>query len=155
MLFERQEHPERQERFTRLAVLLENEAGVQDEGTLYFHFDPDYQKLRLHAVQVHRAGEAIDRLDLTKIKLSQPEHELASHIYTGKQTAVLFVEDLRVGDVLEYAYTVQGSNPMLGGHYSARIRIQSGVPVDRQRIRMVWTRSGKLQVRSPMPSRRS
>jgi transglutaminase-like putative cysteine protease len=151
LLYERQEHPERQERFTRLAVLLENESGVQDEGTLSFQFDPDYQELWLHAVRVHRSGEVMDRLDLTKLKLSQPEPELGAHIYTGKQTALLFVEDLRVGDVLEYAYTLRGRNPVLGEHYSARIRIQSGVPVERQRIRVVWSRPGKLRVRSPLP----
>jgi hypothetical protein len=51
---------------------------------------------------------------------------------------VLFVEDLRVGDVLEYAYTIRGANPVLGGHYSSRFMLQSYNPVGRELFRIVW-----------------
>jgi hypothetical protein len=67
---------------------------------------------------------------------------------TGEQSAVSFVEDLRVGDVLEYAYTRRGYNPILGGHYSARFGVQFGTPMDRQRVRVLWTADKPLHVRT-------
>src|SRR5436309_391086 len=148
LLDERQENPLRQEEFARVANLMENEAGVQDSGSLSFYFDPCYQELIIHQVQIHRAGQKLNRLDKSKIKTIQPEPGLEGHVLTGKQTALLFVEDLRVGDVLEYSYTRRGYNPILGGHYSKRFGVQFGSPVDRLHMRVVWSSDQSLRVRT-------
>jgi len=89
-----------------------------------------------------------DRLNVSKIKVIQQESDLADDVFTGEQSAVVFVEDLRVGDVLEYAYTVRGANPVFQGHYSAKFTIQSGVSVDRQRFRLIWTGTKPLFINS-------
>lgn len=147
LLYERQDHREREERFVRVAKLMQNDAGVQDSGSLSLSFDPSYEQMVLHRVTLHRDGAALDRLDAAKIKIIQPEADLDSHVLTGEHRAVLILEDLRVGDVLEYAYTIRGSNPVLQGHYAARIRVQSGIVVDRQRVRIVSTRPDALRFR--------
>ena len=138
LLFERQERPRNAEAFVRVILLMENEAGVQDSGSLRFSFNPAFQELCLHRVEIHRGGKTIDRLNRSKVRLIQPEPGLSEHMFTGRQTAVLFVEDLRVGDALEYAYSIRGANPILGGHYSSRFIVQSDVPVERQRFRVLW-----------------
>ncbi|MGC3960112.1 MAG: DUF3857 domain-containing protein [Verrucomicrobiota bacterium] len=148
LLDERQEHPQREEEFVRTIELMENEAGVQDSGSLAFYFDPSYQQLIIHQVQIHRGGQVLNRLDSAKLKTIQSEPDLNGHMLTGEQSAVLFVEDLRVGDVLEYSYTRRGYNPILGGHYSTRFGVQFGSPVDRQRIRVLWTAAKPLHVRT-------
>jgi len=147
LLYERQEHPEVGEEFVRIVLLMENETGVQDSGNLSFYFDPSYQQLALHRVQIHRAGQVLDRLDLSKLKVIQPERGLGADIFTGDNTALLFVEDLRVGDALEYAYSTRGINPILGGHYSARFSVESSRPVDRQRMRVLWPADRPLHIR--------
>src|SRR6185436_3900373 len=98
--------------------LMENETGVQDSGSLRFSFDPSFEELLLNRVQIHREGKVLERLDRSKIRIIQPEPDLGGHLLTGEQKAVLFVEDLRVGDALEYAYTTRGANPILNGHFS-------------------------------------
>jgi transglutaminase-like putative cysteine protease len=138
LLYESQERPKKAEEFVRVIELMENESGVQDSGSLRFSFDPEFQELCLHQVVVHRDGKAIACLNPSKVRIIQPEPDLDGHVFTGRQTAVLFVEDLRVGDVLEYAYTIRGANPILGGHYSSRFIIQSESPVDRELFRVVW-----------------
>ena len=90
----------------------------------------------------------LNRLDKTKIKTIQPEPGLDGHMLTGEQSALVFVEDLRVGDVLEYAYTTRGYNPVLGGRYSTRFGVQFGSPVDRQRMRVLWPSDKPLSVRT-------
>ncbi len=147
LLYERQENPQREEKFIRIIQLMENETGVQDSGSVTFGFDPAFQELILHQVRIYRDGKPLERLEQSKIKIIQPEPELDGHLFTGQQTALVFVEDLRVGDALEYAYTVRGVNPLLKGHYSARFVLQSSEPVDRQRVRMVWSSAKPLRLR--------
>ncbi|HEX5221718.1 MAG TPA: DUF3857 domain-containing protein [Verrucomicrobiae bacterium] len=148
LLYEVQDRPGTAEQFVRVITLMENEAGVQDSGSLRFGFDSSFQELHLHRVVIHRAGKAIDRLDRSKVRSIQPEPELDGHVITGEHTAVVFVEDLRVGDALEYAYTLRGANPILAGHYANLLRVQSGAPVDRQKYRVIWERATPLELRS-------
>jgi len=148
LLNEIQENTKRSEEYARTVLLMENETGVQDCGSLSFSFDPDFQELLLHRVIIHRAGQAIDRLDRAKVRVIQPEPDLAGHLISGRQTALVFVEDLRVGDALEYAYTIRGANPILGGHYASQFVIQSGVPFERKLFRVVWESRTPLQQRT-------
>lgn len=147
LLFERQENPELKESFTRLVLLMENQSGVQESGSLTIGFDPNYQELRLHHVQIHRHGTVLNRLDRSKVKLIQPEPDLDGHVFTGRESAVLFVEDLRVGDALEYDYTIRGANPIMDGHFSTRITVQSGVAIEHQRVRVLSPAAAPLKVR--------
>jgi hypothetical protein len=147
LLFERQENAAESESFTRVVLLVENQSGVQDSGSLNFGFDPSYQDLRLHRVQIHRQGKVLDRLDRSKVKIIQPEPGLDGDVFTGRQSAVLFVEDLRVGDALEYAYTVRGSNPIFGGHFWTLFMVETGVPMERKRMRLVWPGTNQLKLR--------
>ena len=147
LVYERQENPAKKESFTRVVVLMENPTGVQDSGSLTFDFDPGYQELTIHSLAIYREGHVLNRLDRSKIRIIQPEPDLNGHVLTGRQSALIFVEDLRVGDILEYAYTLRGANPVLSGHYAARIVVQMGVPVQRERIRVVWTSASPLYLR--------
>jgi hypothetical protein len=147
LLYERQDHPGRKESFMRVVLLMENETGVQDSGNLSFGFDPSYESLVLHRVTIHRNRQALDRLDKAKLKLIQPEPQWSEDVITGRQTALLFVEDLRVGDALEYAFTRRGQNPVIGDHYSSRMLVQSGQPLDRQRLRVIWSGPAPLHTR--------
>jgi len=147
LLFEQQENPELKESYTRTIRLMQNEAGVQDCGSLSFSFDPAYEQLIFHKVQIYRDGHVLDRLDLAKIKVIQPEENLGVHMLTGIQNALVFVEDLRVGDVLECSYTIRGANPIMNGHFATRFYVQTGVAVDRQRMRVVAPEKSALNWR--------
>ena len=147
LLHERQENPQRKESFFRVVLLMENQTGVQDSGSLSFAFDPSFQELLLHRVQIHRDGKVLERLDRSKVRIIQPEPDLDGHLFTGRQTAVLFVEDLRIGDALEYAYTIRGANPILSGHYAARFMVQSSVPMERLHLRVIWSSAKPLHLR--------
>ena len=147
LLYERQQNPQRGESFTRVILLMENQTGEQDSGSLSFDFDPSFQELVLHQVQIHREGKVLERLDRSKVKVIQPEPELDGHLFTGRQTAILFVEDLRIGDTLEYAYTIRGTNPILQGHFAARFVAQTSVSMERERLRVIWPTAKPLYLR--------
>ena len=144
LLYDWQQYPSREEAYTRVVVLLLNESGVADFGSLTFSFDPSYQDLRLHSIRVHRGAEALDRLDISSVKVIQPERQLDWNIYTGEHTATVFLEDLRVGDVLEYAFTVHGRNPIVASHYATRFSTRWSTAVDRAFYRVVWSEETAL-----------
>ena len=78
LVYECQENPKLKETFTRVVRLMENETGVQDSGSLRFSFDPSFEELLLNRVQIHREGKVLERLDRSKIRIIQPEPDLAA-----------------------------------------------------------------------------
>jgi hypothetical protein len=124
-----------------------NEAGVRSAGQLTVDFDPSFQQPVFHYITVHRNGESINQLRPETIRIIQPEPDLNRDLFTGEQQALAFLEDLRVGDILEYSYTLRGKNPLFETACSLIFTVQSGVPIDRQRFRILWPSSQPLFLR--------
>jgi len=134
-------------RFRHFAKRIVNEAGLEASSQLSVSYDPTYQSAHLHFVRIHRAGRSLDRLDPSAIQIVQRETELESQIFDGRLSAVLFIEDLRAGDVLEYAYTLRGANPVLGGRFADAFDVEWSRPLRRQHFRLVWPHGRSLYVR--------
>jgi len=116
--FEKQVSLAEQSIYVRQSFRIISEAGVQNRSQVSVNFDPSYQKLIFHTIQLVRDGKVINRLDLGKIKTIQQEADLDDFIYDGTMQSVLFVDDVRKGDVLEYSYTLKGFNPIYGNRFS-------------------------------------
>jgi transglutaminase-like putative cysteine protease len=125
-------------RFRHLASRALNERGLDDVANIEIPFDPSYQKLTLHLINVRRGGQLIAKLPTAQIKVLQRESGLESLIYDGTRTAHVFLDDIRVGDVVEYAYSVRGTNPVFGNRLFGGFELQYGVPVARLRTRLWW-----------------
>jgi len=138
ILLDDQVNVPRNEHYHRLIKEVVNANGVADSVQLSFDFDPSYQQLTLHNIFLRRGTNILNRLQPEKIKVIQQERDLDMNIYNGEVSAVLFLEDVRVGDQIEYAYTIHGSNPILAGHYVDDFQLQWGQPVEDERIRLLW-----------------
>lgn len=97
--------------------LIRESAGLETGAQIQIDFDPTYEKLTLHHVRVRRNGAELDRLDVRKVQLLQRETGLERQIYDGRLTATLAVADVRLGDEIDFAYTLSGSNPVFGGKF--------------------------------------
>ena len=137
----------RTESFGHYARQILTEAGVQDHSEVSLDFDPSYQELLLHDVVVHRGTNMLNRLDRGAIRFVQRETDLERKLYNGTVSALVFLSDVRVGDVIEYAYTVRGANPVFGGRYVDMFRTRYGVPVQRRQVRVVWPATRPLSVK--------
>lgn len=107
-------------------------------------FDPSYEKLVLHHVRVIRDGVAQERLKAGQVQVIQQENDLDRHMLNGRLTAFILLEDVRVGDVIDYAVTRQGANPVFAGHYMDDFSTGWSIPVRHQRIRLVSPKSRPL-----------
>jgi hypothetical protein len=123
--------------YRRIASKAINSAGVDSLATIEIGFDPAYQTLQLNSIDVIRNGQVSARLDSATVRVLQRETELERRIYDGGKSATIFLEDVRVGDVVDYAYTLRGSNPVFQGQEFGTIGLQFNVPVARIHARLL------------------
>ncbi len=124
-------------RYLRYATLALNAKGVESIANIEIEFDPAYQTLILHSIDVLRDGTRIAKLAADKVRVLQRETELEARIYDGSKTASVFLEDVRVGDTVDYAYSLIGRNPVFGESDFGGISLQYGVPVARIHARLL------------------
>jgi transglutaminase-like putative cysteine protease len=113
------------------------EAGVNQQSTVKVQYDPAYQRLEFHRLGLWRDGVWMDRLRMDTFRSLQRELSLEWRMLDGRTTVVAVLEDVRVGDTLEMAYTVVGDNPVFGGRFVDAFLVGWWVPVDRQRLRVL------------------
>ncbi|BCS97755.1 hypothetical protein DSLASN_33870 [Desulfoluna limicola] len=121
-----------------------NQQGVDRSAALSIDFDPGYQTLVLHNVTRHRDGEVSDLLKTSDVKLLHREEEMEYRIYNGMRTLNLIFKDVRVGDTVEYSYTITGENPSFYGKLYRFLYLGWSVPVHTFRIRISVPRGEPL-----------
>lgn len=117
------------ERFRHYVMEVTNQSGLSDAAKIQVDFDPQYQQLYLHQAHIIRNDSIIDVLIPEDISVVRTETDLGSDLYYGQKTALLVVNDLRVGDVLEYSYTLTGSNPIFFGGIFDTYSMQWSAPI--------------------------
>jgi lipoprotein NlpI len=103
--------------YVRRALLVNDAASLSSAGQISIPFVPEYNQLKLHAVRVHRNGQSLDRTASSNVRFLQRETGLEQGVYSGEVTASILISDLRVGDTLEFAYSLHGQNPVFGGKF--------------------------------------
>jgi transglutaminase-like putative cysteine protease len=136
------------ERFVHTAAQVISSTGVQEESQISIGFDPSYEKLVLHFVRIRRGKQVRDALRPAAVRVLDQEKDFQRRLYDGRLTAALLLEDVRVGDVIEVAYSVDGANPVLAGRYAATFMLGFGVPVGRVYQRLLVPVARDLAVRS-------
>lgn len=84
-------------------------------GRYDIEFNPGYQKLVIHGVELRRNGGWQDRLAPDRISLARREQEFEQDTADGNVAALIVLDDVRVDDVVRIRYSIIGSNPILGG----------------------------------------
>jgi hypothetical protein len=95
-------------RFFHCALKALNRSGVEEISYLKQDFDPNVETLIFHYIEIIRDGVSIQKLNMDKIRIIQRAKELENRSFDDDLTAVLFLEDIREGDVLEFATSVIG-----------------------------------------------
>src|SRR5205085_11564432 len=97
LLFDRQVHvtPRGAEYYYHVVEQVVSAADLEKVSQLQFDFEPSYQQLVIHHIQIVRAGAPRDALHPEEIKLVQQEDELDQQLFNGTNTAVVFLEDVR------------------------------------------------------------
>ena len=105
------------QQYSRYAYQILTQQGLTHAPQIEVVFSGNFEQLIFHSIDVVREGKVVSRLDTNSFKVFQKESELKDNIYSENWTALVILEDVRVGDVIDYSYTIVGSNPVLGNKH--------------------------------------
>lgn len=130
--------------FKHVVKQVRTHAGVKTAANLTIDFDPSYQTLVFHWVRIWRGTNSLDRLNRDKIRSVSHEPNLEQLTFLGSESASLVLNDVRIGDIIDYAYTLRGVNPVFDGKFATTIPMQWTFPVDRLFTRLIVPEQRRL-----------
>ena len=145
---EKQVYLAEQSEYIRRSKKIISQAGVQNGSEISISFDPSYEQLTFHSIRIIRNGETLDRLQLSKIKILHQEKELSSFIYNGLLDAVLIMDDVRQGDIIEYSYTVKVFNPIFKNKFTSEFHLDYAVPVYEFYYKLIVPPQRKINIKN-------
>ena len=145
LLIDEQKNISKEESYVHIAYKILTNEGVQSMSDLTFDFDPSYQKLRLHNVRIHRGDDVIDKMS-SPIQTIQREQSMDRYLYDGSLTAIVNMPDVRVGDIIEYAFTVKGFNPIYEGNIGRKIYFSYAFAYEKLFERLIVPESSSLKL---------
>ena len=148
LLVDRQENLERKAIYYHEVRQVTSENGLESAAAISLSFDPAAEKLTLHSLQLVRAGQAANRLDRSAVRVSQREKDPLRANYEPSYSVDLSLNDVRVGDRIEYSYTREGGNPRLGNRYASTHSLQWDVWIGRNVLRLVYPEHHKLNIQA-------
>lgn len=122
------------ERYTHIASKIINAKGVDEASRIDLRLDPASQSLTINALHVVRNGSVIDKSRSARITALPDETRLEERIYDGKSRVDILIPDVRVGDVVDYEYTLRSREQLFPGHYANRISVGWSDPLHWQRV---------------------
>ncbi|HVU34536.1 MAG TPA: DUF3857 domain-containing protein [Opitutaceae bacterium] len=147
LVVERQINVATAEAFHHVAVRIESEAGLQEMGQVALTYASLYQQFHWHYLRIWRNGRAREMLTPDSLQVLRQEQDAERFVYHGWLSPVVILHDVRVGDIIEYAYTVTGDNPVFDGKFSVMLPAGFSVPVDRLSYRILCPANRPLHVR--------
>lgn len=124
--------------YHEVAIKAQTPQGLAAIGSVTIPWDPATQRLIIHKLKVLRAGQEIDYLATGPGFLTlRRETKLEAATLDGTLTATTQIEGLEVGDIMDLAYTVEHTDPIMKGHVQADFPLNLG-PVHHARLRALW-----------------
>lgn len=125
------------ESYFRFVYTITDPAGMTDSSNLTFRFNPAFEALTIHQVNVIRRGKVIQQISRDDVKLVNAEQDRQSQIFSGQVDAIVLLKGIKVGDVIDYSYSLTGRNPVFGNHFTAEQFLGWQVTVDKASVRVV------------------
>jgi transglutaminase-like putative cysteine protease len=137
--------PANKQVYSRFVYSLTDPSGIESNANIHIRFNPVYEILNIHGINVIRAGQLVNEVKRSDIDVINAEDRQSSNIYSGEVEAVVLLKDVRVGDVIDYSYTVVGSNPVFADKFSAGATIGWGITVDKINVSVLMPSDRPVQ----------
>lgn len=113
-------------------------SGITNASQLSVIYDTAYQKLIIHHLFIWRNGIKMDRTKDLSLEIMNNEFNLQQGIYTGKITAYENLNDIRKDDLIDFAFTLEGENPIFNKEKFLFIPLQTLNPIDHFTLRVLY-----------------
>ncbi len=124
-----------------------NNSGLEEASKIEITYSPAYESLSLHGIRVYRDGATIDYRARVRWKEIQREPGLDNGLYDEDRTMLLVLEDIRKDDVIEYDYSINGSNPILGNRYYEVFSYGLDYPMAVTHFRLVVPKGREVRIK--------
>lgn len=132
------------EYFSRVAYKVTERKGLESGAEITLKFDPKLESLIFNYVNITRNSKVVERLDGIEIQELQRESSLGDGILDGNITAMIQIEDVRVGDIIDYGYSGVNRTKLWPGHYFNNFSTSYTVPIARQTFEISVPRQTRL-----------
>ena len=125
--------------YNRRVVRITKPEGLASSGSRSMTWDPDRETLTLHGLSIVRNGQTIDLLKGGKdVLVLRREKNMERAMLDGRMTASIQLNDLQVGDVVDWSYSLKHSEPLFGGASNDSERMAWSGVASRYRVRLIW-----------------
>lgn len=119
----------------RVKILHQNALQL---GNLSIAWNPSHGAPTVHVIRVYRDGKTRDVLEHASFEILRRENQLEAASLDGILTAILRVDDLRVGDELEVGLTIRSTDPTLGANEAGLLVLAPDPAPGRFRLGVSW-----------------
>ena len=139
---------ERPQTFVRIRSVALDTSTLSSVSQPQILFNPSFQVVVIHGVAVVREGKRLERLPDARIETMRREQRLEQLVIDGLETLLVVLADVRVGDAVEVAYTIEGQNPLFENRISGGFQLAFDVPVEVLHHRALLPAGRSVQTRS-------
>ncbi len=148
MLAENQINLNEEASFHRLVYKIFDDNDAREESTIKVPFNPAYQTVKFHFIRVYRDGKVLDKLEKAKIHLIHREQNAEINLYDGMLSALIFLDDIRENDLIDYAYSINGFDPILKPHFCHAVYFQFNESIEKYYLRLIAPRQSHLFIKN-------
>ncbi|MEO8671524.1 MAG: DUF3857 domain-containing protein [Tahibacter sp.] len=116
---------------------------LSEAGKFEVEFNPEFQRLIIHELAVRRDGHWLDRLNPEHVTLARRESEFERDMSTGSVSAMIVLDDLRLGDVVRARFSIDGENPIMAGLDSDGSPFAWNSPLLQRQMRVLFDPAAK------------
>jgi hypothetical protein len=132
----------------RMAFQVMGREGLEQAGRLDIEFEPTFEDVVLHHVRILRDGVELDRLEGAEIQELRRETSLDSGIIDGRRTAHVEITDVRIGDIVDAAYSWERTHLLWPGHFFGYVPVHWSGPLETSHYRVHWPAERPLTIRN-------
>lgn len=137
------------EHYVRMRLRVLTPLGLQQASQLGLEWNPALQTPTVHHARIIRAGETSDILDKADFTILRREAALEQSLQiNGVLTGVLVNPDIRVGDTIDFAYSVRTQFDVFNNPLEALGYSYSPLPVDLGVATISWPASMRVETRA-------
>lgn len=122
----------------RTASKVVERSGLEAAGQLTVDFDPHFQTVSIDFIHVIRAGKIIDLTPETSFRIVEHEDNLDDGIISGSLKAIANLRDVRVGDIVDFAYTTHNASTLWPSQFFDHFSQRFSDPLAMYAVRYLW-----------------
>lgn len=103
--------------------------GVQESSKFFIDFNPNYNEILIHSINIRRSNSKLDRLKTADMQILRRESQVENDILSGNMTLSIILDDIKKDDVVEISYTIITHNEVDVVFFNRLIQLEYNVPL--------------------------